>query len=144
MSLLKPLTDTCRTAVRFSEVDALGIVWHGNYVKYLEDGRESFGRHFSLGYTDVYAAGLLTPVVKMEIDYKQQVHYGETLLIETTHVDVPAAKIVFNYRILRESDGEVVLTASTTQVFLNTEGKLELSHPEFYTRWRKRQGMMSE
>jgi len=144
LSLPKPLTDTCRTTVRFSEVDALGIVWHGNYVKYLEDGRESFGRNFSLGYIDVYEAGLLTPVVKMEIDFKQQVKYGETVLIETTHVDVEAAKIVFNYRILRESDGEVVLTATTTQVFLNTDGELELSHPEFYTRWRKQQGMMAE
>ena len=26
--------------IRFSEVDSMGVVWHGSFVKYLEDGRE--------------------------------------------------------------------------------------------------------
>ena len=141
MSSLRQLQDRCRTTVRFSEVDALGIVWHGNYIKYLEDGRESFGRRYGLGYQDIYDAGLRTPIVKLDIDYKLQVEYGETVIVETTHVDVPAAKIVFNYRILRESDGGVVLTASTTQVFLNERGELELTYPAFYIRWREQNGL---
>jgi len=141
LSSLRKLVDRCRSTVRFSEVDALGIVWHGNYVKYLEDGRESFGRRYGLGYQDIYDAGLRTPIVKLDIDYKLQVGYGESVIIETTHVDVPAAKIVFNYRILRESDGEVVLTATTTQVFLNKHGELELTFPDFYIRWREQHGL---
>ena len=36
--------------VRFSEVDSMGVVWHGNYLKYFEDGREAFGRKHGLGY----------------------------------------------------------------------------------------------
>ena len=37
--------------VRFSEVDSMQIVWHGEYVRYFEDGREAFGREFAgLGY----------------------------------------------------------------------------------------------
>jgi len=32
----------CRVLVRFM----MNIVWHGSYLKYLEDGRESFGRHY--------------------------------------------------------------------------------------------------
>jgi len=31
------------TIIRFSEVDSMGVVWHGNYIKYFEDGREAFG-----------------------------------------------------------------------------------------------------
>ena len=39
--------------VRFSEVDSMQIVWHGEYVRYFEDGREAFGREFAgLGYMD--------------------------------------------------------------------------------------------
>ena len=30
--------------IRFSEVDSMGVVWHGNYAKYFEDAREEFGR----------------------------------------------------------------------------------------------------
>ena len=40
---------TCRTPirVRFSEVDSMQVVWHGEYMRYFEDGREDFGRRFA-------------------------------------------------------------------------------------------------
>lgn len=37
------LTDRTSLRVRFSEVDSMQIVWHGEYVRYFEDGREAFG-----------------------------------------------------------------------------------------------------
>ena len=37
--------------IRFSEVDSMGVVWHGNYAKYFEDAREEFGRKYDLGCT---------------------------------------------------------------------------------------------
>lgn len=129
------------TTVRFSEVDAMGIVWHGNFVKFMEDGRESFGRHYQLGYYDLYDNGLLVPIVNMNIDYKLPIKYGERLLIETTWENCAAAKIIFNYRILRESDQALFMCATTTQVFLNKEGELELCNPEFYQEWKKRNGV---
>ena len=40
--------------VRFSEVDSMQIVWHGEYVRYFEDGREACGRECAgLGYMDI-------------------------------------------------------------------------------------------
>ena len=45
--------------VRFSETDNLGVVWHGNYVKYFEDGREAFGREHNISYLDQKKIGLL-------------------------------------------------------------------------------------
>ena len=73
-------------SVRFSEVDSLNIVWHGNYLKYFEDGREAFGNEFGLGYLEVYKNGLLIPVVRIECDYKHPVTYGETIIIETKYI----------------------------------------------------------
>ncbi len=136
------LVDTTETRVRFSEVDSLGIVWHGNFVKYLEDGRESFGRRYGLSYFEVYDHELLTPIVKMEIDYRMQVKYGDVILIETTYVNCDAAKIILKYRILRKSDGAVVLTATTTQAFISKHGELELSNPDCYLDWKRRNGVV--
>ena len=34
--------------VRFNETDVLGVVWHGNYIKFFEDGREAFGREHGI------------------------------------------------------------------------------------------------
>ena len=134
------LSDKTEVTVRFSEVDAMGIVWHGNFVKYMEDGRESFGRRFGLGYYDLYEQGLQVPLVKLDIDYKLQVKYGEQIVIETTWMNCDAAKILFKYRILRKADGAVLMKAQTTQVFLNMQGELELTNPEYYMEWKERNG----
>ena len=134
------LSDKTEVTVRFSEVDAMGIVWHGNFVKYMEDGRESFGRRFGLGYYDLYEQGLQVPIVKLDIDYKLQLKYGERIVIETTWMNCDAAKILFKYRILRKADGAVLMKARTTQVFLNMQGELELTNPEYYMEWKERNG----
>jgi acyl-CoA thioester hydrolase len=137
------LTDRTEIRVRFSEVDAIGIVWHGNFVKYLEDGRESFGRKYRLGYNDYLEHRMLAPIVHMEMDFRHQVRYGEEIIIETSYVSSDAAKIIFHYRILRKSDHAVVLTATTTQVFLNDSGELELTNPGFYLEWKRKHGLTS-
>lgn len=127
--------------VRFSEVDSMKIVWHGNYLKYFEDGRESFGEKYHLGYLDVYKHNVMIPIVKATCDYKKPLVYGDTAIIETRYVPCAAAKIVFSYRVLRKSDMEVMATGSTTQVFLTPEGELLLTSPEFYTGWKKLWGL---
>ncbi len=138
---ISELSDRTESTVRFSEVDAMGIVWHGNFAKYMEDGRESFGRKFGLGYYDLYDQGLLVPIVNMNIDYKLPIKYGERIVIETIWKNCAAAKIIFNYRILRKSDRALFMTAQTTQVFLNNKRDLELCNPDFYQEWKKRNGV---
>ena len=135
------LVDRTSAKVRFSEVDALGIVWHGNFVKYLEDGRESFGEKYNLAYLDVYEKGWLMPLVKLEMDYKIQLKYKEEIIIETRFVNVDAAKLVFEYTIFRKTDMAVLLTARTIQVFVNREGELELTNPDFFLEWKSGLGL---
>ena len=62
------LITTTRTTVRFSEVDSMQVVWHGNYVKYFEDGREAFGREFDLTSLDAKKQGFALPIVKLSMD----------------------------------------------------------------------------
>lgn len=128
--------------VRFSEVDTLRIVWHGNYVKYLEDGREAFGRKYGLGYLDYIDNNLLTPIVKVDIDYKYPLYYGDKAIVETTYVDNESAKIIFDYKIYRASDNVLVSTARTIQVFLNINRELQLTMPPFFEDWKRKWGFL--
>ena len=132
------LTNITIVPVRFSEVDALGIVWHGHYLKFFEDGRESFGRQYELGYLDVYKFKFATPHVKINVDFKKTVKYGDHVKIITTFIYSPAAKIVFKYDIFRESDGELVATGESTQIFMNLDYELHITVPEFYDEWKKK------
>lgn len=135
---MSTLVNTVTSKVRFSEVDSMQIVWHGNYVKFLEDGREQFGKEFGLGYFDVYNQGYMVPIVKVDMNYKRSIKYGETVRIETTFVHVDAAKIIFDYKIFRSSDDKLSMSARTVQAFLDTEGDLQLTNPPFFTEWKKK------
>lgn len=129
--------------VRFNEVDSLRIVWHGHYVKYLEEAREAFGAKYEMGYLDVEKHGFASPIVKVDIDYKQQLRYGDSVIAEAEYVNTAAAKLMFKYRLYRKSDGVLVAKAKTIQVFLNIKDfELSLNHPAFGITWKKKWGLI--
>lgn len=135
----KTLKHSTKISVRFSDCDPLKIVWHGNYVKYFEDGREAFGEAFEFTYLQIYSQnGLSVPLVHLEMDYKRPVSFGETITVEAKMIDDPAAKIVFEY-IIYNSAGQVVCTGKTIQAFVDVEkGDLQISTPPFYESWKKK------
>lgn len=133
------LVSRTKFQVRFSEVDSMRIVWHGSYVKYLEDGREAFGREFKgLGYLDFFVSDYAAPIVDMQIQYKKPLTINDVAIVEVRYINTEAAKICFEYTIYKESTNEVVATATTIQVFLNKNEELELVNPEFYLKWKER------
>jgi acyl-CoA thioester hydrolase len=134
------LSHTSEFRVRFNETDPLGIVWHGNYVTYLEDGREAFGERFGISYKDIQNAKLFAPIVKCTVDYKMPLRHGDRATIETIFVNQSAAKMQFTYKIFK---GEMlVATGETIQVFTDFEGELFLSNPPFFEEWKRKQGLL--
>ena len=61
--LMDGLEDVCRVRVKFNEIDSMRRVWHGAYVTYFEDGRESIGRLYpDIGFADKQRSGLYAPI----------------------------------------------------------------------------------
>jgi len=131
-----------RTQVRFSDVDSMGVVWHGNYIKLFEDGREAFGNRYSINYMDFYSKGVLIPIVKINCEYKKPLKYGDTAVIETRFVNCDAAKLQYEYTIYRNNTDEIVATGSSLQVFLNMDMELLLDFPPFYYEWKKKHNLI--
>ena len=134
----KILSDITEIDIHFYDIDAVNIVWHGNYVKYLENGRESFGKKYEIGYMDIYNNGYVVPIVDIQIRYLDMVKLNETILIETKYIPSKSAKLIFNYTIYRKSDMAIVAEASTTQLFMTREGVFEVSSPDFYREWKRK------
>lgn len=133
------LTVQTKIRVRFSEVDSMKVVWHGQYVRYFEDGREAFGRTFpGLGYLDFYAHGCTAPIVDLQVQYISPLTVGDTATVETRFIDTAAAKLCFEYEIRRDSDGALVARGSTMQVFVDSQGDMYLNNPDFYNEWKQR------
>lgn len=133
----KILSSEAKIKVRFNEVDALKIVWHGHYINYFEDGRQDFGRTFGLGYLDFFDEGYTVPIVEYSCKNKLPLTFGDDVIVRTTFRDNPAAKIIFDYEIINAADMRVVATGYTIQVFLDSEGVLVLNNPDFYMKWKK-------
>lgn len=132
------LINKTQITVRFSEVDSMRVVWHGQYVRYFEDGREAFGREFSgLGYLDFYANGYTAPIVDMQIQYVLPLTINDIAIIETRYIATDAAKLCFEYLIYRHGDGALVARGSSVQVFVNADGNMELNNPVFFDKWKK-------
>ncbi|RBL88626.1 acyl-CoA thioesterase [Chitinophaga flava] len=135
---MNQITECTEFPVKFNEVDSLGIVWHGHYVRYFEDGREAFGEKYALRYLDVFEAGYTAPVVNIQLDYKRPLRYGDRVKVATTFVDDLAAKIRFNYVLSNPATGEVIATGSSVQVFLDKKtALLQLTTPAFFSEWKK-------
>ena len=137
------LTISKKIRVRFNETDPLGIVWHGYYITYFEDGREAFGRKHGISYLDVHQHGFTTPIVKSVCEHKLSLRYGDVARIETTIVNTPAAKMIFRYKIY-DVNNNIVCTGETVQVFLDQTGNLNLTPPPFYEEWKQKVGMINE
>ncbi len=131
------LQNSTNLRIRFNEVDPLGIVWHGHYIRFFEDGREAFGAEHGLTYMDIYRKGYVAPVVKINCDYKKSLAYGDEITIITTFVNSPAAKMCFSYRIIHQSTGELIAEGSSVQVFLDDKKReLQLIAPDFFMDWK--------
>jgi acyl-CoA thioester hydrolase len=141
----KEITHTSQVRVRFVETDPLGIVWHGNYIQYFEDGREAFGRHHGISYLDQKEFGFATPIVKSSTDHKRPLRYGDIATIKTIYVDSLAAKMVFRYEIYNQKE-QLVCTGETIQVFVDKigEGDLWLTIPSFFKDWKQNVGLLDE
>ena len=137
------LVDRTEITVRFNEADPLGIVWHGHYIRYFEDGREAFGNKYGIGYLDFYREGFIIPVVSIQCDYKKSLRYGDKLIVETLFEPCDAAKLKFNYRLYNAQTDQLIASGSSLQVFLDKDSStLQLINPPFFEEWKRKQGLI--
>jgi acyl-CoA thioester hydrolase len=136
------LTDQTEVYVRFNEADPLGIVWHGHYVRYFEDGREAFGKRYGISYLDFYNKGIAVPVVSVQCDFKKALRYGDSVIVETTYMNTAAAKLKFEYKIVDSATKALVAKGSSVQVFVDAKTfELRLTLPEFFEDWKRKMNL---
>ena len=131
-----------RIPVKFSELDPMFRVWHGNYVKYFEDGREAFGKEFpGCDYGIMMQTGITAPIYDLKIKYLAPLSMNDVAVIHTKYVPKHGARLDYKYEIYRESDGMLCCTGSTTQLFIDPQGNQLLEEPDFYLEWKKKNSL---
>ncbi|MFT4928007.1 MAG: acyl-CoA thioester hydrolase [Phenylobacterium sp.] len=130
----KATTPTFKTSstiieVPFFDVDAMNIVWHGHYVKYLEVARCDLLRLFDYDYLQMKESGYLWPIVDMRIKYVGSAKFSHHIEVFTELVEIEN-RIKINYRIKDVASGEVLTKAHTVQVAVDvTTGEMQFESP---------------
>lgn len=96
----------------------MNIVWHGNYVKYMEEVRCDFFDKLNYNYTDMYNDGVMYPIAKMEMKFIKSANFGEELIVKCFLKEIEPA-IVIKYEIY--SGSEKIFKASTMQIGVNVK-----------------------
>ena len=124
--------------IRFSEVDAMNVVWHGSYPLYFEDAREEFGRQYQLEYMRMVDNGYYAPLVDLEFHYRKPLLYQMQPRIDIIYRPTEAAKIVFDYEIYDNRTNELMATGHSVQVFMDKDYQLVWTNPDFYMEWKRK------
>lgn len=101
----------------FHDLDPMDIVWHGNYVKYLELARNALMAKFNYDYPQMRESGYAWPIVDMRLKYVGMIQYGQRVRIKATIVEWEN-RLGINYLVTCAETGARLHKATSIQVAL--------------------------
>lgn len=109
------------TEVPFFDVDAMNIVWHGHYVKYLEMARCAFLSFIGYDYTEMARQGYSWPVVQLNVKYVRPARFGQKIRVDVAVVEYESC-LKIRYTVADADSGTKLTQAETTQVAVPLSG----------------------
>lgn len=100
--------------IYYEDTDAGGVVYYANYLRYLERGRTEFLRARGFSVRKLQEQGYLIPVMRLEIDYLVPAVLDDLIRVETTVLEITGATCTLSQRVVRSSDGTVLVDARVT------------------------------
>jgi acyl-CoA thioester hydrolase len=121
VNLLKNLT---KVRVIYADTDAMGIVYHTNYIKWFEIGRTELLRAVGLVYAQIESTGYNLPLTEAYCHYLLPARYDQILIVETELEYVKRASMKFNYIIWDDNMEKTFVEGYTVHACTNNQGKI--------------------
>lgn len=115
--------------VRFNEIDAYQVAWHGHFVAWMEIGRNELARRFGMAADQLAEAGYLGPVVALEVKYLRPVRFNDLVTVKTTVKRNETATVEFQSIILG-ADGVPCARGGTVHALTDMSGNTQYRLPE--------------
>ncbi|MCH6258021.1 acyl-CoA thioesterase [Puniceicoccaceae bacterium K14] len=110
-----------KITVRYAETDAMGIVYHANYMPWLEIGRTQLLKEIGFPYKQLEEDNLLLPVLEINLKYKRPAKYDDEITVITQFKEKPLVKIHLDYQVKRGE--ELLATGYSVHAFMNRDGQ---------------------
>lgn len=105
--------------VRYAETDQLGVVYHANYLVWLEVARTDAIRAYGMTYADIEREGYALAVAEATVRYLAPARYDDEIRIDTRITAVRSRSMRFEYDVVRAADHVVLATAYTALVSID-------------------------
>ncbi|MEZ5353001.1 MAG: thioesterase family protein [Bryobacteraceae bacterium] len=113
-----------RLRVRYAETDQMGIVYHANYLVWMEVGRVEYFRNAGMRYADFEKqTGLHLAVVEASCRYLSPARYDDEVAVLTGLGESNPRLVRFEYEIRNAATGVVLATGFTRHIFLDGDMK---------------------
>lgn len=90
--------------VRYSETDAMGIVYHANYLPWFEIARAHLLKEIGFPYTEIEEQGYVAPVLSFNVEYGLPCRYGDKVVVYTTVSKTSPVRTQYSYRVFLEGE----------------------------------------
>jgi acyl-CoA thioester hydrolase len=121
-------TDIARVRVLHADTDAMGVVYHASYLRWMEHGRVELVRQNGVQYASFEAQGLALPVTELAVKYLAGARYDDLVTIRAAVVGHSGVRVIFGYQLAVEVGGRPglarslpVLTAETRHACISLQ-----------------------
>jgi acyl-CoA thioester hydrolase len=114
--------------VYYEDTDMGGVVYHANYLKFIERARSDWVRRLGIDQNAMRAAGVVFVIHRIEADFLAPARLDDRLEVRTVPVGATPARIMLEQRVMR---GETVLfRARATLAAMGASGRPTRLPPE--------------
>ena len=107
--------------VYYEDTDAGGVVYHSNYISYMERARTEFLRGHGLSVREMHDMGIIFPVVALEANFRAPARLDDLLEVRTQIAALRNSSFVAAQQVVRKEDGRLLVEAKVTLACVNPE-----------------------
>lgn len=103
--------------INYYETDAMKIVHHSNYIRFLEEARLFHMDKMGLPYYKMEEEGIMIPVLGVNCTYKHPARFDDIIEINVKIKEYTGVKLIMEYTITNKNSGLLCLTGETKHCF---------------------------
>ncbi|MBT2689619.1 acyl-CoA thioesterase [Bacillus sp. ISL-47] len=130
------LISTKEVEVRYAETDQMGVVYHANYLVWMELGRTQIIKDLGFSYAEMEQDGIISPVLDIQASYKKPLRYGQIATIKTWIEEYDGFRVSYGYEIFND-EGELSVIGSSKHVCVKKDSFRPISIKKKYPDWHE-------
>jgi len=118
-----------KVKIYYEDTDAGGVVYYGNYLRYLERSRTEFLLEKGIEVAEYHNRGYLFAVVHVDISYKKPARLGEIIEVVTEVTEMSPVTMTLLQRVFRRDN--LLVDAVVKLACITKDGKPQRLPEEF-------------